>query len=95
MRANGQMLVCYCCRERYERGRYRCCAPQNGMRAHVWRASYCRDCRKCPKHCVCLKPNPEESPRFREPLDMSSLKAILETPTVKEWMPYREPGEEG
>src|SRR5581483_1519410 len=49
---------CCCCGEQYERGKFRCCAPPNGMRSDVWLAGSCPmpdhgGCGKCAKHCQC------------------------------------------
>lgn len=57
-RREPQMLQCYCCGERYERGRYRCCQPPNGMPSHEWAEQWCSPknaggCGKCPRHCEC------------------------------------------
>lgn len=53
-----QMLHCLCCGERYERGRFRCCAPPAGMKPHHWLLQHCKakeagGCGKCARHCVC------------------------------------------
>ncbi len=90
-----QTLHCYCCKEPYERGHFRCCAPPGDTKAYRWREQFCTLCRKCPRHCVCEK-REVETPLVAPPkLDMTRLAAILASPEVKEWMPYREPGEEG
>jgi hypothetical protein len=51
------MLRCCCCGEVYERGRFRCCAPPNGMKSEKWLELACpmppRGCGKCAKHCAC------------------------------------------
>jgi hypothetical protein len=55
-------LRCMCCKTRYRRGEFRCCAPPNGMASRNWLAMGCPDppkgCGKCAKHCVC--PNREQ-----------------------------------
>jgi hypothetical protein len=53
-----QRLHCMCCRELYERGNFRCCAPPSGMKSEKWLEMFCPDvkaggCGKCPKHCQC------------------------------------------
>lgn len=50
--------VCYCCGTKYERGKWRCCAPPKNMASHVWLERWCRGCgpanaRRCPRHCTC------------------------------------------
>jgi hypothetical protein len=52
------MRRCVCCGERYERGRFRCCAPPNGMASQVWLSWTCPPpshggCGCCPRHCAC------------------------------------------
>lgn len=59
-----QMLRCYCCGHAYERGRYVCCRPPNGMKSHEWLAQRCKaeTCGKCPRHCRCQgQPEPSTS----------------------------------
>lgn len=55
-------LTCYCCGQRYERGKYRCCAAPPNMASHNWLAKHCRQCvggdplrSHCPRHCTCPK----------------------------------------
>ncbi len=95
-------LTCYCCGESYERGRYRCCAPPNGLASHVWLGQYCRECAKCPKHCLCATKQPRQTP-LRPPLaelaeQVARKLNIPVQPEPREWLPYREnrePGEDG
>lgn len=51
-------LRCMCCKTRYIRGSFRCCAPPGGMASHNWLAMSCPmpangGCGKCAKHCEC------------------------------------------
>lgn len=50
-------MRCMCCKEFYERGKFSCCAPPNGMKSEQWLALSCPDaphgCGKCAKHCAC------------------------------------------
>lgn len=53
-----QTLTCYCCRDTYQRGSFRCCAPPKNMNSSHWREMRCPDpkeggCGKCPRHCQC------------------------------------------
>jgi len=94
MRKRGSVF-CYCCGATYELGRFICCAPPNGMASHQWLEKFCHVCGtqtrgKCPKHCTC--PKPEKPPVT---IDNWTNTAALAEPIRKEWMPYRESGEEG
>lgn len=48
-----QMFYCFCCREIYQRGSFRCCAPPHGMTSSKWRELRCPECSKCARHCQC------------------------------------------
>lgn len=80
-----QFFVCYCCRETYERGHFRCCAPKAGMKAHIWRSQFCNICRKCPNHCVCEHPQRDVEPA--KPL--RNIGKVLDN-LPREWTPYRD-----
>lgn len=67
-----RILTCYCCRETYLRGYFKCCAPPNGMSAHKWREQFCMTCRKCPNHCACEKPMPEQKPPASSVAEMAA-----------------------
>lgn len=57
MLGQRQKMRCMCCKEWYERGRFTCCAPPNGMRTDKWMSLTCPDpprgCGKCIRHCEC------------------------------------------
>lgn len=87
MNPEPQMLVCYCCRERYQRGKFRCCAPPTDMKAHRWLELRCTVCKKCPRHCHCEKPEPEHA----WPMDAKqTLSELAITAPPREWMPFKE-----
>jgi hypothetical protein len=50
-------MWCMCCRTEYDRGKFVCCAPPNGMKSEHWLSLSCPDppkgCGKCAKHCQC------------------------------------------
>lgn len=93
--ADLQKLYCYCCGEQYKRGHFRCCAAPSGMAKHQWLEKFCHVCGtqqrgKCPSHCTC--PKQERSPVV---LDTWQNTAAIAKTIRREWLPYREPGEEG
>ncbi len=49
-----QFLYCYCCRQPYVRGKFKCCKAPSGMASHTWLEQFCdvKGCRKCPR-CGC------------------------------------------
>lgn len=98
-------FTCYCCHQPYERGHFRCCAAPKNMASHVWLERWCREaigedrlCNSCPR-CGCVHRQPQVLSGIG--LEMSTLADIapktrggLKTLVKKEWMPFREPGEE-
>jgi len=81
-----QFFICYCCRTRYQRGHYRCCAPPAGMKSHYWRERRCTTCQKCERHCICNEANPMDD----IPKSFDERLADIAARTPDEWLPYRE-----
>ena len=79
-RWNNQTLICYCCREHYRRGEFRCCKAPLHMKPWRWLEQFCTACGKCPRHCLCEKPEPMIAPS--RPL------AALADQYRREWVPY-------
>jgi hypothetical protein len=83
MKWEGQELTCMCCRARYQRGKFRCCAPPNGMASHEWLSLTCpmapNGCGRCALHCQC----PNKAERFKEgPLVGIARKFLAEHPHI-------------
>lgn len=57
-----RILHCYCCKDPYPQGQFKCCAPPTGMAGHTWLEQRCpappTGCGKCPRHCLCPKAKP-------------------------------------
>lgn len=96
---------CYCCGSAYERGQFKCCAAPKNMASHAWLERFCRvrldngkNCGKCPRcgceHQISQKETGTEigwsTPHDLSPKNHGELKQ-----QVREWMPYRDPEEDG
>ncbi len=99
------MLHCYCCGAQYERGKFQCCAAPKGMASHTWLEKWCRveiepgkKCNSCPR-CGCAHRAPVKETGhdvgWTTPGDLAPKNRGQLRGQVKEWMPYRDPGEDG
>ena len=78
------IFTCYCCGTTYERGRFRCCAPKDGMKAYYWQALWCATCNKCPNHCLC-ETRVQRDPGVRRFNEMTPIRKLASEFQGKIW----------